>query len=256
MRIQQPLHTGTLIRRYKRFLADIQLSNAEIITAHVANTGSMESCLYEGQKALLSYHDSPTRKLKWSVIALEVNNSWIGIHTPHANELAREGLVSGMIPELGGYQKITSESSYAQSRFDFFLQQHPSLPDCYVEVKNVTLLGPDSLALFPDSKSERGLKHLKELILAKKNGLRAAMLYIVQRAEPYYFAPAIDHDPDYSQGLELAYDSGVEIYVYSVEIKPPVWKISHALPWFFLSEDGEIRSPHLGDAAINDCHRQ
>jgi sugar fermentation stimulation protein A len=245
MQIQQPIQVARLLRRYKRFLADVQFENGEIITAHIANTGSMESCLFPGQKAMLSFHDSPTRKLKWSVLALEVNNAWIGVHTPHANHLAHEGILDGVISELSGYNSITSESTYAQSRFDFFLQDHPSQPDCYVEIKNVTLLGPDQVALFPDSRSERGQKHLKELSLAKKDGFRAAMLYIVQRSEPYYFTPAIDHDPEYTRLLEHAFDQGVEVYVYGVEINPPQWKVTKPLPWFFLSENGEVRSPYV-----------
>jgi sugar fermentation stimulation protein A len=243
MQITQPLQVGTLIRRYKRFLADIQLNSGEVITAHVANTGSMESCLYEGQKALLSFHDSPSRKLKWSLLALEVNNSWIGIHTPHANELAREAILTGTISELQGYENIFAESTFGQSRFDFFLTKHQHHPDCYVEVKNVTLLGPDHCALFPDSKSERGQKHLRELMIAKNQGLRAAMLYIVQRSEPYYFTPALDHDPEYAKLLQEAYESGVEVFVYGVDIRPPHWNVSIALPWFFLSETGEMHSP-------------
>lgn len=239
-----PFQIGRLEKRYKRFLADVILPSGELITAHNANTGSMESCLMPGQQAFLTYHDSPTRKLKWSLQALKGPDSWIGIHTPNANALASEAISSQQIPELRGYKKQQAEVGFLTSRFDFFLSEHEQgQPDCYVEVKNVTLRGPDNLALFPDSPSVRGQKHLDELIEVVKQGHRAAMLYIVQREDVFAFCPAVDHDPIYAQKLREAWSQGVEIYVYQCRVRPPEISVEAELPWFFLDQDGQIDSP-------------
>lgn len=244
MQLPTPFNTGILKKRYKRFLVDIDLKNHGPITAHTANTGSMESCLFAGQEAFLTFHDSPTRKLKWSLQALKCDHSWVGIHTPNANTLAREGIESEFIEELAGYQTILSEVTFGSSRFDFHLKHHKSgLPDTFVEVKNVTLKGQDDLAMFPDSPSTRGQKHLDELVEAVKQGLRGAMLYIVQREDVYAFTPALMHDPIYTEKLREAHKAGVEIYVYQCLVRPPLITLARPLPWFFLNEDGSMEGP-------------
>jgi sugar fermentation stimulation protein A len=243
MLLQTPYQIGTLLKRYKRFLVDIDFPGSETITGHAANTGSMETCLKIGQPALLTYHDSPSRKLKWSLQALKWDDTWIGVHTPNANALAREGIEQGIIEELAGYNSIRPETTFGESRFDFFLSDHKHCAvDCFVEVKNVTLKGPDDLAMFPDSPSTRGQKHLDELCRVVQAGMRGVMLYIVQREDVHAFTPALMHDPIYAQKLRQARLCGVEILVYQASIRPPEIRLERPLPWFFLTEDGEFET--------------
>ena len=143
--------------------------------------------------------------------------SWIGVNTGNANKLVKEWLHAGLIPELAGYQSITPEKKIGDSRVDFFLENHPILPACYVEVKSVTLK-LEGKAQFPDAITERGQKHLKELIDIKKSGLRAAMFFVIQREDVEIFTPAITIDPEYARLLSLARKSGVEILAYQCKM--------------------------------------
>lgn len=214
-----------MIKRYKRFFADIKLKNGETVTAHTANTGSMKTCWGPGWKVLVSYHNDPKRKLKYSLEMTHNGDSWIGVNTGLPNKLAVEAIAAGRIEELSDYSEIRTEVKVGQSRIDLCLarpsKENPELEElCYVEVKNVTLLGENGAALFPDAVTQRGLKHLKELMALKKEGHRAVMLFVVQRQDVDHFRPAWAIDPAYSEGLLEASENGVEVLAYQCTMGP------------------------------------
>ncbi len=241
MELSAPNKIGKLLNRRKRFLADILFPDGTEVVAHNANTGSMETCLYPGQEAFCTYHDNPNRKLKWSVDFLKTPESWVGVHTHRANDLVEEGIKNGVIAELGGYKECLREQVFGESRFDFLLLSATN--NAYVEVKNVTLKGPDDIAMFPDSPSTRGQKHLRELVEVRKQGHRAVMLFLVQREDCHSFTPATHRDPVYSDELQKAWEAGVEILVYQCEVAPPKVEVTKPLPWFFLNDEGEFYGP-------------
>ncbi|TNE97428.1 MAG: DNA/RNA nuclease SfsA [Deltaproteobacteria bacterium] len=229
MQFQDPLVEGTILKRYKRFLADVELPNGEIITAHTANTGSMKTCWEPGWKVLMSFHDNPKRKLKYSLEMIHNSTTWIGINTSLPNKMAVEAIENGTIKELQGYAKIKPEAKIGNSRIDILLTRE-NAEQCYVEVKNVTLLGEKKKALFPDAVSERGQKHLKELTGLVKDGIRSAMLYIVQREDVTSFSPADDIDPEYGRLLREAKKAGVEILCYQCKLTPKGIEVIKPLP--------------------------
>jgi sugar fermentation stimulation protein A len=213
-----PLLHGTLIKRYKRFLADIRLDDGEIITAHCANPGAMLGLKEPGLPVWLSKSDNPKRKLQYSWELTEVNGHLVGINTALPNRIVAEALLNKKIEELAAYDNIRPEVKYGEkSRIDFLLTGE-GLPDCYVEVKNVHLLREGSLAEFPDSKTARGVKHLGELGNMVAAGHRAINLYLVQRTDCTQFSFAADLDPAYAQAAENALNAGVEFLCYDCTI--------------------------------------
>lgn len=214
MKWSSPLTEAILLKRYKRFLADVKLGN-EVITAHVPNTGSMTSCVGPEWKCALSTSNNPARKMPHTLELVHNGESWIGVNTANANKIVHEWLKENKISELANYRTITPEKKIGDSRIDFFLdgEQGP----CYVEVKSVTLK-LDGLAQFPDSVSERGQKHLEELMTLKKSGIRAVMLYLVQREDVSKMRPAHSIDKKYAELLKKAHSQGVEILVYQCKI--------------------------------------
>jgi sugar fermentation stimulation protein A len=241
MEFKEKLIKGIILKRYKRFLADIELledtpinKKGDIIVAHTANTGSMKTCWEAGWKVLLSYHDNPKRKLKYSLEMTNNSNTWIGVNTALPNKLAYESIENGTVTELQGYETIKPEAKIGKSRIDLWLfdgeKSDPSR-QCYVEVKNVTLLGDDKRALFPDGVSERGQKHLRELIELKAQGIRACMLYIVQREDVDCFSPAKLIDPTYAELLKEAHQAGVEILVYQCNLSELAIDVVKKLPF-------------------------
>lgn len=239
MNYSSPTFKGKILKRYKRFLADIELSEdtpinkkGDIIVAHTANTGSMKTCWGENWDVLVSYHDNPKRKLKYSLELTHNSETWIGVNTALPNKLAVEAIENGVIKELQGYQTIKPEEKVGKSRIDIFLysgDKSSPTEQCYVEVKNVTLLGDNKRALFPDSVSERGQKHLLELTELKRQGIRACMLYIVQREDVDSFSPASEIDPKYSELLKKAHEQGVEVLVYQCKLSDLGVEVSHAV---------------------------
>ena len=213
-----PLIPGTMIKRYKRFLSDIRLENGEIICAHVPNTGSMTTCWEEGWPVLLSKSANPERKLPFTLEMIHNGSTWIGVNTGNPMKIAFEALTQKKIPELAIYHEIKKEVKIGDSRIDLLLSNENS--QCYVEIKNVTLLGENSRALFPDAVSERGSKHLLELIKLKKSGIATAMLYVIQREDVNHFAPAKLIDPVYTKNLALAIEAGVQILPYQCSLNP------------------------------------
>ena len=218
MRFTSPLIPGTLLQRYKRFLADIRLASGEVVTAHCTNTGSMMGCKEAGSAVYLSRSDNLNRKLLYTWELIEANNTWVGINTMHPNKLVAEAVASGAIKELRGYQIIRREVKVsAHSRLDLCLEGNAG--SCYVEVKNVTL-ATDGAAAFPDAVSERGTKHLKELMRLKRRGHRAAIVFVIQRGDCTRFRPADEIDPEYGRWLRKAIKTGVEALPYVARVTP------------------------------------
>lgn len=236
MDFSAPLLKGTLIKRYKRFLADVTLEDGSVVTAHTANSGSMLGCCTPGSEVWLSPANNPERKLKFTWELVRVGDELVGINTSHPNALAAEAILSGAIPELAGYATLKREVKYGKnSRIDVFLTA-PDRPDCYVEVKNTTLFRPDGdnqqVALFPDAVTERGTKHLGELSEMVRAGKRAVMLYMVQRSAAGLgrFAVAEDIDPTYAAALRDALAVGVEALCYTCSVTPERLEVASPLP--------------------------
>lgn len=206
-----PLVKGTLLKRYKRFLADIELTTGEIITAHCANPGAMTGLKDPGLPAYLSKSDNPKRKLAYSLELLEVDGGLVGINTAHPNRIVEEALRGGKVSDLEGYDTIRREVKYGKnSRIDLLLEDEGK-PACYVEIKNVHLMRRPGLAEFPDSVTARGTKHLEELANMVKQGHRAVMFYLVQRTDCNRLGFAADIDQVYAETLTRVVSEGVEI---------------------------------------------
>ena len=219
MKFPAPIQKGVLIKRYKRFLADIILGD-EIILAHCANTGSMKGVKDERAVVWVTEAQNPNRKLKWDWQVIEVNGARVCINTATANPIVEEAILAGQIPELTGYTSLRREVKYGQnSRIDILLGDETK-PLCYVEVKNVTLSRTQGLAEFPDSPTARGTKHLRELADMARQGHRAVMFYLVNRTDCTNFKLADDVDPNYAKECAKAQDAGVEILVYRTDIRP------------------------------------
>lgn len=211
-----PLIHGKLIKRYKRFLADIRLKNCEIVTAHVPNSGAMTSCIKDNCNVYISFHDNPKRKLKYTLELTNIDNTLICVNTNVANKIAFEAIKEGVISELKGYESIRTEQKYGvNSRIDILLENKNE--KCYVEVKSVTLRLGNTLA-FPDAITTRGTKHLNELIAMKKEGHRAVMLFVIQREDFKKFKIANQIDKTYQETLTKAQKNGVEVLVYQSQI--------------------------------------
>lgn len=233
MNFSDELIHGTLIRRYKRFLADIQLNNSTVITAHCPNSGSMLSCNSPGSDVLVSYQNNPKRKYKYTWEMIKVNDNWVGINTQVPNRLVYEAIIEKRIPELAGYGEIIREQKVGQrSRLDLMLREKEKL--CYIEIKNVTLV-EKNVALFPDAVTSRGTRHLQELIELNQKGHSAVIFFVIQRADGQYFAPADHIDPVYGQKLREAYSKGVELLPYRARVTPEIIKIERRMD-FHLEE--------------------
>lgn len=214
---QSPLIPGILLKRYKRFLADIQLTTGEVVTAHCTNSGSMKSCFEEGAEVYLSPVTNPDRKTRFTWEMIRINGHWVGINTLIPNLLAFTWIQSGLIPGFEKYTHFRREVTFADSRFDILTENDSE--KCFVEVKNVTLKDGD-FARFPDAKTTRGRKHLQTLIQVKQSGMRAVMLYIIQRTDVNIFGSAWDIDPEYGRLLQKAQDNRVEIIPFQVAVSP------------------------------------
>ncbi|WP_120502628.1 DNA/RNA nuclease SfsA [Roseovarius sp. EL26] len=231
MRFQTPLIPATLIRRYKRFLADIQLEDGQEVTAHCANPGSMMGLATPGMRIWVEPNDDPKKKLKygWRLVDHE-NGHFTGVDTSLPNRALRAALMAREIPELAEYETILPEQKYGEnSRIDFLLQQ-TGLPDVYVEVKSVTLCRTARLAEFPDSVTARGAKHLGELAKVAGQGQRAVLLYLVQRTDCASVSIATDIDPTYAEAYRAALKARLETIAYDTAISPQEILIRNRLP--------------------------
>ena len=229
MHFPTPLIRGALIQRYKRFLADVTLENGEEITAHVANSGSMMGLKEPGMEVWLSESDNPKRKLKYSWELVRDGDGLVGINTMHPNKLVAEAIEDGTITELSGYGGLRREVKYGKnSRIDILLTDEDR-PDCYVEVKNVTLRRHEK-AEFPDAVTARGAKHLVEMSNMVAGGARAVMVYLVQREDCDSFSVAGDIDPTYASNLTEALSKGVEAVCYTCRLTPEEITLDHRIP--------------------------
>jgi len=227
MKLPAPLLEGVLVKRYKRFFADVELPDGTIVTAHTPNTGSMKQCAIPGYRVLISEADDPKRKLKYTLELIRVGDFWVDTHTQRTNRVVEEALRSGWIDGLTGY-RVTPEFKFGDSRIDFHLENdHEKV---LVEVKNVTLIEGDSTASFPDAVTTRGQKHLRELLDAKQQGYRAVIFFLVQRGEATEFSPADDIDPEYGRLLRKVVAGGVEALAYKTVVTPTENRVQQKLP--------------------------
>jgi sugar fermentation stimulation protein A len=230
MHFSPPLTEARLVRRYKRFLADVEFDDGQMETAHVANPGSMLGLAERGMRVFLSMSTNPARKLAWSLELVEAGGTLVGINTSHPNRLIAEAIAAGEIAELAGYADLRREVAYGRnSRIDILLSG-AGRPDAYVEIKNVHFSRKPPLAEFPDSVTARGTKHLGELTAMVAAGKRAAMLYLVQREDSRDLALARDIDPVYGAAFDAARAAGVEMLAYGCRITREEIAVTGPLP--------------------------
>ncbi len=229
MRFPDPLIRGALIRRYKRFLADVALDGGEVVTAHCANSGSMMGLNEPGAEVWLSPARNPERKLRFSWELIRVGDGLVGVHTGHPNRIVEEAVRGGRVDELTGYDEIRREVRYGKnSRIDLLLESAGRAP-CYVEIKSVTLRRAGR-AEFPDAVTARGTKHLGELSNMVADGGRAVMFYLVQREDCRAFAVAGDIDPVYAEAFGAARAAGVEVLCRSCRLTTQAIELDRAVP--------------------------
>ncbi|MEZ5072932.1 MAG: DNA/RNA nuclease SfsA [Bacteroidales bacterium] len=226
MVFENELIHGRLIRRYKRFLADVLLDDGREVTAHCTNSGSMKSCVREGAEVFLSPAADPARKTAYTWEMIRMDAGWVGVNTARPNALVHEWLSKGILPSLEGLTGLRREVTWGDSRFDLYGEDPRP---CYIEVKNVTMKdGP--MALFPDARTERGRKHLNTLMRIREEGMRAVMVYVVQRTDVERFAPARDIDPAYADTLARAVERGVEALAARARVDPSGIVFDRLLP--------------------------
>jgi sugar fermentation stimulation protein A len=224
-----PLVRGTLVRRYKRFLADVELECGTVVTAHVANSGSMLGTSAPGLEVWLSPAANPARKLPWTWELARIDGHLVGVNTAWPNAVAAEAITAGAIPELTGYDTLRREVRYGRnSRIDLLLEAE-GRPTCWVEVKSAVLKRGDH-AEFPDAVTARGTKHLGELQGVVAAGGRAVMLFLVQRGDCRAFRPAADIDPVYASALAAATRDGVEAICYTCRLSLDGIAVGGTLP--------------------------
>lgn len=233
MRFPAKLIEGRLVRRYKRFLADVELAGGELVIAHCANPGSMLGMAAPGSRVWLSRATNPKRKLRfsWELIEIDlgVGPVLVAINTTNPNGAVAAAIHGGLIPSLQGYGSLRREVAYAENcRIDILLED-PGRPPCYVEIKNVHLMRRAGLAEFPDSVTARGTKHLKALTRMASSGARAVMVYFVQRGDAEIFALAHDIDPTYASAFAEAHGNGVEAVAIASEVTLEGLKLPRAI---------------------------
>ncbi len=217
MKFKDKLIPGKLIQRYKRFLADVTLEDGQTVVAHCTNSGSMKTCIEEGAPVFLSPASDPNRKTKYTWEMIYINGDWIGINTMIPNKLVYDAVVIGEVPKLSGYNMVKREVKFNNSRFDVYAENNNE--KCFIEVKNVTMKAGD-FARFPDAVTTRGKKHLDTLVEVKRQGMRAVMVYVIQRMDVGKFGMAADIDPHYALALKNAVENGVEVIALQVKVTP------------------------------------
>jgi sugar fermentation stimulation protein A len=229
MNFPTPLESGILLKRYKRFLADIKMDDNREITVHCPNSGSMRSCSTPGSKVQISRSLNPKRKYPFTLEMIRENSTWIGINTSLTNDLVVEGINNGTIVELQNPDSIQREiRTSAYSRLDIMLKKGPQ--KIYLEVKSCTLV-VDRCAMFPDAVTSRGTRHLKELVNLVRQGEQGIIFFLVQRMDADCFRPATHIDPLYANTLKQVHNQGVQILVYQAEVTPGEIRIVNSLPF-------------------------
>jgi sugar fermentation stimulation protein A len=219
---------ATLVKRYKRFLADVVLEDGNIITVHCPNSGSMRGCATPGSRVFISRSENAGRKYPFTWELVEADGVWAGINTGLPNRLVHEAIINGTVSELQGYTLIRPEVPYGEhSRIDLLLESHNRR--CFVEVKNITLV-EKGRALFPDAITTRGQKHLQELMRVVREGDRGVIFFTVQRGDGQSVSPADAIDPEYGRLLRLALQNGVEALAYSALVTPTDVTLTSPLP--------------------------
>ena len=228
MQFKQELQRGVLVRRYKRFLADIELGNGEILTVHCPNSGSMLGCSEPGSPVMISRSDNPSRKYPHTLEMVQADSVWVGVNTSLTNKLVREALENGTIKEFGSLEAISQEIKTSDNtRLDFLLEQQGR--KIFMEAKNCSL-AENRAAMFPDAITVRGTKHLQELASLKRQGNMAAVFFCVQRGDTDYFRPAHHIDPVYAETLAKVAAEGVMVLAYRAAVSPKGITIARKLP--------------------------
>jgi sugar fermentation stimulation protein A len=234
VKFTQPLVEGRLLRRYKRFLADVELADGAVITCHCPNTGSMLGCADPGLRVWLSRSDNPKRKYAHTWELVETSDAvTVGIHTGRTNDIVAEAIRDGHLPELSGYGSLRREVTVpdAPMRADFLLSEHDNgAADCFVEAKNVTAAVEAGIALFPDAVSARGTRHLEVLAGLSRQGGRAALVFCVQRGDVREVRPADEIDPEYGRALRRAISHGVEVFALCADVSPAGLRAAECVP--------------------------
>lgn len=223
------LEPARLLRRYKRFLADVEFPDGRVLTVHCPNTGAMTNCTEPQQQVWLSHSLNPKRKYAYT---WELGSSFVGHHfvvnTRLANPLVEEALRTGLIQEIGAVDCVHREHSVGASRLDFYIPGN----EIYIEVKSVTLLN-DNQGLFPDAVTKRGQKHVQELTTLAQSGHRCVLFFCVNHSGIEHVRPAVSIDPDYSHALGRALDAGVEVLCYKTQISPKGIQITEPVPFIY-----------------------
>lgn len=231
MRYEPPLEEARLLRRYKRFLADVVLPDGSELTLHCPNTGSMRGCMPAGARIWYSTSDNPRRKYRHTWEQVEtLQGHRIGIHTGRANALVAEALQAGWMPEFRSYTRLRPEVKVGRSRVDFVLEGGVEGDPCHLEVKSVTLGVGGGLGLFPDAVSERARRHLEDLAARARSGLPAALCYCVQHTGIERVAPADDVDPGYGEALRTAMHAGVTVVAWQAALDADEIRLIRPLP--------------------------
>lgn len=229
MNFDPPLITGQLIRRYKRFLADIRFPDGTTITAHCPNTGAMLGCSTPGSPAALSISDNPKRKYRHTLEMVRENGGWVGVNTARTNGIVAEAITKGNISQWQDVEKIEREVKIsARTRLDLRLH-HQDGSTTMVEIKSCSL-ARENVAIFPDAVTVRGTKHLHELTDIAAAGEKSAIFYLVQRGDAESFRPAVEIDPDYAAAFSRARKAGVQALIYQVAISPAAIEVIRELP--------------------------
>jgi len=229
MRIAHPddLLEGTLIRRYQRFLTEVRLDNRRVVVAHTPNTGSMMQCAVPGHRVIVSRAKNPARKLAYTLELVRVNGRWVDVHTHRSNRVVEEALLNNRVPGLEDWT-VRREVGLGNSRIDFMLAK--GRRKAWLEVKNVTLTCEPDVACFPDAVTQRGAKHLTDLMIAVTNGHRGIVMFTVQRREARRFMPADHIDPGYGRLLREAVATGVEVMAWKTVFRRPYVRLDHPIP--------------------------
>jgi sugar fermentation stimulation protein A len=229
VRFEQPLIEGTLVRRYKRFLADVKLTNGQEVTVHCANPGSMTGCSEPGSKVLVSMALDPRRKFKHQLEIIYAGRIPVGIHTGRPNAVVAEAIGKGLIPELAGYSTLRREVLFGRDRRIDILLAGNGLRSCYVDVKGVSLAN-DEVAMFPDVVTENGEEQMSELVDIVREGRRAMVFFLAQRADVARFKISDSADPEYSQAIRDAVARGVELVCYRAKVTRRGIEIDRQVP--------------------------
>lgn len=228
MQFTEPLKTAVLLKRYKRFLADVQLDDGEMVTVHCPNSGSMKGCSLPGSPVIISRSANPKRKYPWTLEMIRAAGTWVGVNTSRTNSLVHEAIENLIIDDFGPIDSIRKEVRVSErSRLDFLLQTGER--KIFIEVKNCSLV-EDRAAMFPDAVTVRGTKHLLELAQLKREGFEAGLIFCVQREDADFFTPAAAIDPVYSETLRRVQGMGVLVIAYLATVQPGSISVVRKIP--------------------------